>query len=88
MFKTKKLSENIIAFWNLHKIFGYFVKKNNLYLFNISRVIDSKKCDYLNARMFLFQNTLRKLTCQGVVNTVQLTTTALIDQLSITIEQN
>ena len=50
----------LLDFWNLHIILRIFFKKDDLDNFNISGVIDSEKCGYLNAQKLLFQNTLWK----------------------------
>ena len=60
--------------WN----FAHFEKRVQLHSFNISEVVDSEECDYLNARKLLFQNALWKSTCWGVPNTAEISTAALL----------
>ena len=61
----------------------HFEKKDQLYKFNISEVIDSEKCGYLNARKLLFQNTLPESTWSRVLNTANLIMVALLSERSI-----
>ena len=61
----------------------HFEKKDQLYKFNISEVIDSEKCGYLNARKLLFQNTLPESTWSRVLNTANLIMAALLSERSI-----
>ena len=70
------LLEALLNFRNLHKI-SSILKKDHLHCFNMSEVIDSKKCGYLNALKLLFQNTLWKWTCSEVENTAEVFTEAL-----------
>ena len=61
----------------------HFEKKDQLYKFNISEVIDSEKCGYLNARKLLFQNTLPESMWSRVLNTANLIMAALLSERSI-----
>ena len=56
--KPKTFSATFIAFLKCTENFERFEKKDNLHSFNISRVIDSEKCGYMNARKLPFQSTL------------------------------
>ena len=66
--------------------FEHFQKKDQLHSFNISEVIDSEKCGYLNARKLLFQNTLRESTRSRVKNTAEINMAALLSQISINLK--
>ena len=69
--KPKTLSEFFfvpiiyIKFW-------HFGEKPQLHSSNISKVIDSQKCGYLNARKLQFHNILRESTCSQIPNTEEL----------------
>ena len=60
--------------WN----FVYFKEEDQLHSLNISEVIDSDKCSYLNAKKQLFQNTLLEWTCSRVPNPAQILMAALL----------
>ena len=62
---------------------AHFQKKDQLLSLNISEVIHSKKCGYLNARKLLFQNTLRESTCSRDANTAVISTVPLLSYFSI-----
>ena len=55
-----------------------FENEDQLHSLNISEVIDSEKCGYLNARKLLFQNTLRGSTCSRVENVDVICTAPLL----------
>ena len=61
--KPKISSQFSIAVLKFLKNFQHFERKDQLHAFNISGVMDSGQCGYLNAQKLLFQNTLWKLTC-------------------------
>ena len=65
--KTETFSESFIAFSQSTQNLVHFEKKDQLYNLNISEVIDYQKCGYLNARKFLFYNTLQESTCSRVL---------------------
>ena len=44
--------------WN----FEHFEKRDDLYSWNISELIDTEECGFLNARKLVLQNTLLKAT--------------------------
>ena len=52
-------SQTFIAFLRSSENFVHFEKKDQPHTLNISEVIDSEKCGYLNARKLLFQNTFK-----------------------------
>ena len=58
--------------------FSPFRKKDRLRSLNISKLINSKKCAYLNGGKLLFQNPLRELTCSRVSNTDEISTLPLL----------
>ena len=66
----------LLDFWNLHKSLCISNKKDELYTWNISELIDSEKCSYLNARKLLFSNTLCGSMCSRVLNTAEMTIAA------------
>ena len=68
----KQLLQFLLRIWNLHPILCIFKKNDHLDSLNISEVIDSEKCSYLNAKKQLFQNTFRQWTCSRVPDTVQI----------------
>ena len=81
--KQKTFSENFIKCLQSAQHFVHFKKKNQLYRLNISKVIDPKKCSYLNARKLLFQKTLPESTCSRVPNTAETYTETLLSYFSI-----
>ena len=60
--KTKTFSPIFIAFSKSTWSFNLFEKKDELYSWNISEVLDTKECGFLNVRKLLLQNTLLKST--------------------------
>ena len=58
-------------------------KKDQPYSLNISEVSDSEKSGSLNARKFLFQNTLRESARSRVLNTADTTMAELLSKISI-----
>ena len=76
--KGRIISAIFIAFlkslWN----FLYLEKKYQLHNLNISEVIDSEKCSYLNVKKQLFQNTLRESKCLHVPNTAEILLVTLL----------
>ena len=52
----------LLDFQNLHQILS-ILKKNHLHVFNMSKVIHTKKCGYLNALNLMFQNILSANQC-------------------------
>ena len=54
----KHFLELLLHFWNLHKILSILSRRDDIDKFNISGVIDSEICSYLNARKVLFLNIL------------------------------
>ena len=81
--KRKTFSEIFLAFWQSTKKFVHFEKKDQLHSLNTSKVIDSEKCGYLNARKLFFPDTLQESTCSRVANTVQITMAAFLCYISI-----
>ena len=65
--------------WN----FAQLKKKDPLDTSNILEVIDSEKCDYLNAKKLFTQNNLLQSTCSQVPNTAQICTASLLSEFSI-----
>ena len=63
--------------------FAQFEKKYHLHSSNISEVIDSEKCGYLNAWKLLFQNSFRESTFSWVLNTADTTMPGLLSELFI-----
>ena len=66
-----------IIFWNVDFVFQSYMKdkafwkKVQVRTLNICEVIGFEECGYLNARKFLFQNTLRQSMCEWVPNTAE-----------------
>ena len=54
--KPETLSNIFIAFSQSPENLAHFEKKAQLHRLNISEVIDSEKCDYLNTENLSFQN--------------------------------
>ena len=54
----KHFLELLLHFWNLHKILSILRRRDDIDKLNISGVIDSETCGYLNARKLLFLNIL------------------------------
>ena len=79
----KTFSENYIACSQSPENFVYFEKKGQVYNLDISEVIDAEKYGYLNARKFLFKNTLRESRCSRVLNIGETTMGALLSQFFI-----
>ena len=70
--KAKTIPIIFVAFLESTWNFVSLGKEDQLHSLNISKVIDSKKCSYMDAKKQLFQNTLREWTCSRVPNTVQI----------------
>ena len=83
--KLKTFPEIFIAFSQSTQKFLHVKKKTQLYSLNISEVIDSEKCGYLNARKLLFSNILRESTSWRVLTTAKITMAALSSKISINI---
>ena len=75
--KPKTFCEIFLKFLKCRKNFAHFQKKDQLHGLNISEVIGSKKCGYLNGRKLPFQNTLRQSTCSRVPNNDKICTATL-----------
>ena len=60
--KAKTFSEIFTAFLKSTWNFEHFGKKEELHRLNISEVIDTEECIFLNSRKLLLQNTLLKST--------------------------
>ena len=56
--KGKTISGIFIAFLKSTENFLYLEEKDHLHSLNIFKVLDSKKCSYLNAKTQLFDNNL------------------------------
>ena len=76
--KWKTISRIFIPFSKSAANSSYLQKKDHLDSLNISQVIDSEKCSYLNAKKQLFQNIPPQWTCSRVPNTAQVCMTALL----------
>ena len=68
MFKGQSLKKaqhflNLYCIFDITENLEHFEKKDQLHIFNISAVIDSRKCGYFNVRMLLFENTFQESTC-------------------------
>ena len=74
------ISEIYIKVW-------VFLKKDHLHSLNISEVIASQKCGYLNALKLFIKNTLWKSMCYGVQNTAEVCAAALLCLFSINIKE-
>ena len=61
----------------------HFEKKDQHHSLNISKVIESEKYGYLNARKLPFWNTFEKSTCSWVTITAQISTAGVTSQFSI-----
>ena len=61
----------------------HFQKKDQLYRLNISEVLDSEKCGYLNAGKLSFENSLRESRSSWVLNTADTNMEALLLELFI-----
>ena len=61
----------------------HFENKDQLHSLNISKVIESDKYGYLNARKLPFWNNFEESTCSRVTITAQITTAELTSQFSI-----
>ena len=76
--KGRIISAIFIAFlksaWNSL----YLEKKYQLHSLNISEVIDSEKCFFLNVKKQLFQNNLRESKCSRVPNTAEILLVTLL----------
>ena len=70
-------------FRHLTKSLCILLKKDQLHRLNISELIDSEKCGYLNAWKVLFSDTVRESTCSRVLNTAEITMPALLSYISI-----
>ena len=60
---SKTFFQLFIEFLQSPQNFAHFEEKDQLHSLNILEVIDSDKCGYLNARKFLFYNTLPDSRC-------------------------
>ena len=56
--------------------FDHFEREDQLHGLNILEVINSEKCDCLNARKLMFQNTLPESKCSRLPNTAEIYTAA------------
>ena len=74
----KSFLQFLLHFWNLDEIFIYLENKDQLDSVNISEVMDSAKCSYLNAKKELFQNTFRDWTCSRFPNTAKISMAELL----------
>ena len=63
IFKTIKILSKFYCIFKIYIKFWAFLEKLYHHSFNMSDIIDSEKCGYLNALKLLFQNTLWKSTC-------------------------
>ena len=61
--KPETLSDIFIAFLQSPENLAHFEKKYQLYRLNISEVIDSEKCGYLNSQNLSFQNICGESRC-------------------------
>ena len=61
--KPKTFSSCFIALWKSTQNFEAAQRKDDLHSLNISEVIDSEQCGFLNARKCVFQNDLLRSTC-------------------------
>ena len=85
--KQKTISAIFIAYLKSTQKFFYFEKNYQLDTLNISEVIDSGKCSYLNNKKQLFQSNLHKWTCSLVPNTFQICLEAFFSYFSINLTQ-
>ena len=75
--KTKHIFWNFCCICTIYRKVRPCWRKNELRSLNISEVIDSEKCEYLNARKLLSFNTLWVSTCSRVLKLAEITMAAL-----------
>ena len=79
LFQKPKINFAVfIAFLKSTQKFVYLQKNHQLDSLNISEVIDSEKCSYLNAKKQLFQKTIRDSPSWRVPNTAQICMAVLL----------
>ena len=70
--KAKKIFHVFVPFFHSTENFTHFQKKCQVYSSNSWEVIGSEKCACLNARKFLFQNTLSQWKCSRETNSAEI----------------